>query len=271
VPAPLRTVVSAGIGYRLDGFPPGVHTGLPSRCLTVVLGFDGPIGLSGPALTSQSEVRLEAIAGGLHAGPVFIAHEGHQYGVQLELTPYGCRALFGMPASELASNVVPLGDVLGGAGELHERLALAPSWPARFAVVRGVLARAGQDRDRVRAPRREVEHVWSRLAATNGATSVAGLAREVGWSRRHLSGVFTREFGLAPKLMARVMRFESAVALLRRATPPPLAEVAATCGFADQAHLTRDWHELAGASPSAWAAAEHFPFVQDEDLAVAAS
>jgi AraC-like DNA-binding protein len=271
VPAGLRAFVSAGVGYRLEGFPPGVHTGLPSRCLTVVLSFDGPLGLSGPTATSPSDVGLEALAGGLHARPVFIAHDGHQHGVQLELTPEGSRALFGMPASELASTVVPLDAVLGSAGELHERLALAPSWPACFAGVADLLSRACRVGDPARAARPEVEHVWSRLVATDGAVSVAGLADEVGWSRRHLSGVFTREFGLAPKVLARVMRFERALALVRRAAPPPLAEVAATCGYADQAHLAREWRDLAGASPSAWAAGERFPFVQDAGAAVPAS
>ena len=31
----------------------------------------------------------------------------------------------------------------------------------------------------------------------------------------------------------------------------PLARVAATCGFADQAHMTREFRTLAGTTPSA--------------------
>jgi transcriptional regulator GlxA family with amidase domain len=92
------------------------------------------------------------------------------------------------------------------------------------------------------------------------------LAGEVGWSRRHLTDRFTAEYGLGPKAMARVLRFERARWMIVRAAFPSLAAVAAECGYADQAHMTREWQALAGASPTAWLAAEQLPFVQDDDM-----
>lgn len=41
------------------------------------------------------------------------------------------------------------------------------------------------------------------------------------------------------------------------------SEVAAACGYADQAHMTREWHKLTGVTPAAWLAGEHLPNVQD--------
>jgi AraC-like DNA-binding protein len=54
----------------------------------------------------------------------------------------------------------------------------------------------------------------------------------------------------------------------------PLAEVATRCGFADQAHLNREWQQLAGSTPREWLAQElhdprndaEFPFVQDDSV-----
>jgi transcriptional regulator GlxA family with amidase domain len=51
-----------------------------------------------------------------------------------------------------------------------------------------------------------------------------------------------------------VLRFSRAHAMARVA-PPAWADIAAACGFADQAHLTREFRALAGATPAAWAAA----------------
>ena len=85
--------------------------------------------------------------------------------------------------------------------------------------------------------------------ATGGTLTVGALAAEVGWSRRHLGERFRAEIGLTPKAAGRVLRFERARRLLGRARRPGLAEVAALSGYYDQAHLNREWRELAGCSP----------------------
>jgi hypothetical protein len=183
------------VGYRFEGFPPGTHRGMPSGSLTCIVSLAGPVEIAGMPDRRQPAASFEAFAGGLHPGHAVIRHDGTQYGVSLTLTPLAARRLFGMPPSELASAVVPLGEVLGPGPELVERLAEARTWDERFAILDRVLARAVLD---VPPPAPEVDHTWQRLVATAGRTSVEALAGEVGWSRRHLSERFRREFGLTP-------------------------------------------------------------------------
>src|SRR5215467_6717236 len=112
----------------------------------------------------------------------------------------------------------------------------------------------------------EVGQAWRLLLASGGVSNVSGLAAEIGWSDRHLRGRFREETGLTPKAAARVIRFDRARRLLQRRAAaatalPPLADLAADCGYYDQAHLAREFRDLAGCPPSAWLAQE-FRIVQ---------
>ena len=86
------------------------------------------------------------------------------------------------------------------------------------------------------------------------------LAAGTGWSERHLTGRFRAEIGLAPKAAARVIRFDRARKLLVRKLTAGgdylLADLAADCGYFDQAHLAREFRALAGCPPSQWLAEE---------------
>jgi AraC-like DNA-binding protein len=268
-PAPLlRPFVDRYIGYRQEGFAPGVHRGLPSRHLTFIISLADPVDIAGMPDAAQPPAAYQAFVGGLHAAPATIRHDGTQVGVSIQLTPLGAHALLGMPAGALAWSVVDLEDVLGRpAGELVERLAEARTWAARFTVLDEVLT---SRLDEPAGPARETVRAWERLVASGGRLDVGTLAKEVGWSRRHLSERFRVELGLPPKVVGRVLRFERARRLLEAPRRPSLAEVAAVCGYYDQAHLNREFRELAGCSPLVWLA-EELPSVQDEGVELGAS
>ncbi len=172
--------------------------------------------------------------------------EGEQSGMQLDLEPPVARALLGVPMSELASQSVVDADVVGALGgdALVERLTTAPDWPARFALIdRAVAAR--------RAPvSREVTWALARLRASGGAVSMRSLAADLGWSPRRLVAGFRDEVGLPPKRVARIIRFERVIGLLRAGVP--LADTAYSCGYADQPHLNRDFREFAQSTPADW-------------------
>jgi len=256
-PAPaLRRYVDSYVGFDLLGFPPGVHCGPPSRGLTAVISLSGPLEMATGVDDGSPVNRFGSVAGGLMSRAVAIHHHGRLHGVQVSLTPLGARAVYGMPAAALAHRLVPLDDLLGALGvELVDRLRTATTWAARFTALDEALLRAvGRDGggDRVRHVRPEVAEAWRRLVAARGRVRVGAVAAELGWSRRHLTERFRDELGLSPKTFARVLRFEHAHGLATAPDPPPWADVATVSGYADQAHLVRDWSEFTGRSPTAW-------------------
>lgn len=256
----LAPYVSDYVTYR-HRTAPGVHHGLPSGTLTLVLSFDDPVDLAW-ADRPQERARLWSLVSGLHTGPVHIHHDGRQHGIQVGLTPLGARALLGLPAGALAHQVVDLAEVL--TLPLPELAAAADGEQVRLleASLRSVLAHGHRP---TTAP--ELLQAWRLLSASHGTVRVEDVAAAVGWGRRHLGRRFRAEFGLGPKQAARVLRFDRSRQLLTAGGR--LVEVAATAGFSDQAHLTREWRELAGCTPTTYLRAE-VPFLQDRDAAAGA-
>jgi AraC-like DNA-binding protein len=257
-PAPgLRGLVSYH-GYDLRGLPPGRHRGLPSPYLTFVVTFGPALELERP---DGRRDRFAACVGGLHDAPERIVHDGRQSGVHLTVHPLAARALFGLPAAALADVTVPVDDVLGAAGrELAARVADAEDagWEARFAALDDVLGRLLRRHDAVGEATDEVRHAW-RVLTSSAPGGVSDLAREVGWSGDHLGRRFRAEFGVGPKVAARMARFDRArrdVARRAGAGTLALADVAADHGYADQAHLTREFRALADCTPTRWVSEE---------------
>jgi AraC-like DNA-binding protein len=261
---PLRGLIGWYSGYRQQGIPPARHRGLPSPYLTLIITLDDPLTVARHPSPADRPGDYRTLVGGLHTTPALITHPGRQSGVQVRLSPLGARALLGLPAGELAGRDMAADDVLGPvATELHERLRAADGWPARFAVLDQVLL-ARADLDQQVSP--DIAEAWRLLVRSGGQVRAGELAGHVGWSPRYLQQRLRTETGLTPKAAARVSRFDRARRILQRQAvggagatggrAGTLAEVAAGCGYYDQAHLAREFRALAGCPPATWLADE---------------
>jgi AraC-like DNA-binding protein len=265
LPAPqLRPYIAWYSGYRQRGVPPMSHRGMPSPYMTLILTLDDPLTIAAHPDAGQPPGDYQLLLGGLHTTPALITHEGRQSGVQIALSPLGARVLLGLPAGEFAGLDLPADEVLGTDIVMaQEALRLAADWPGRFAALDAWLTRRAV---RLSAPRvsPQVSHAWRLLLHVGGAMTIAAVADEVGWSQRRLADRFAAEIGLAPKAAARVIRFDRArrrlAARARDASPDGLglglADLAAACGYFDQAHLNREFRALAGCAPMSWLAEE---------------
>ena len=257
-PPPLCRYVAGYTGYRQHGVPPGRHRGLPSPYLTLIFTLDEPLTIAAHPDPGQPPGEFGTLLGGLHSSPALITHAGAQSGIQVALRPLGARALLGLPAGELADLDVPADAVLGAVcAELRDRVRAAATWPERFAILDEVLCRRVIVDEDV-AP--GVSWAWGELLREGGALRVSALAEGTGWSGRHLTSRFRAEIGLTPKAAARVIRFDRARRLMVRRLAADgdylLADLAADCGYFDQAHLAREFRSLAGCPPSQWLAEE---------------
>ncbi|KRA61201.1 hypothetical protein ASD89_04130 [Caulobacter sp. Root656] len=80
---------------------------------------------------------------------------------------------------------------------------------------------------------------------------ISELAEVASLSMSHFARAFKNSVGVTPQSFIRRRRIERAKKLLSD-TSTALAQVAQDCGFCDQAHLTRAFHDLVGLPPSRW-------------------
>jgi AraC-like DNA-binding protein len=247
----LEGIVRRYCGYDHDGAGLVRRREVAQDEVTIILSLGPLLRVGGP---DHPEEAYGSFVAALTDTFAITEHEGPLRGIEVNLSPLGAHMLFGVAMHELSSRLVlPLEDVLGAPvlGVLVERLACAPGWADRFALLdRFVLGRVS----RARRPSPDVDWAWRRLRATGGLLPVGELARELGCSRRHLISRFREQVGPAPKTAARLIRFQRTVRLLERDAGGRFAEIAQRCGYYDQAHMNREFRELAGTAPGEFVA-----------------
>jgi AraC-like DNA-binding protein len=89
-----------------------------------------------------------------------------------------------------------------------------------------------------------------RMERTRGLVEIGRLARDLGISSRQLERRFLKLVGLTPKVFCRMQRFQEVFRAIDENQPNWL-EAALSAGYYDQAHLIRDFRDLAGEPPAA--------------------
>jgi AraC-like DNA-binding protein len=199
------------------------------------------------ALGATSEAQVVSLAGR-------IEH------VEIELRPGAVPALLGVPAGELAGQVVPLEQLWGSRATSVRDLLLEERDPARrIDLVQAVLAqRAGQGEGPA-----VLGEALSRIGHAAGNLRVGALAADLGLSERRLEQLFHHHVGLSPKTTCRVARFRATVERLAAAPATPWVELALAAGFSDQAHLVNEFRAVSGLAPRELQQRAGFGFLQD--------
>ncbi len=244
----LRGIVSQYCDYTESGGLPIRRRELPEPIVVVILNFGPPFQLidSSPTCTATAQTSFVA---GLSTRAQIVESSGRSRCIQFDLTPLGARRFFGRPLSELTDQIVPWSDLASAAaGSLPERLAEARDSEHRFALLDELITTQVARRPEPPAP---VAWAWDQLVDSHGRAPVGHLAGEIGWSRRHFAAQCRSYLGETPKVLARLLRFKRARALLGSGHRSGWSEIALAAGYYDQAHFIHDCREFAGLSPEA--------------------
>lgn len=249
VPPDLTGIVARLTGYQENGRALRHASEMAAMVVPLVISFSDPFEI---ALSRHptAEDRYASFTSGLYPGYVVISSTGTAQCVQIDFTPLGAYRFFGLPMSEIASRMVAL-EELGDLGlmELRDRLAALNDWDRRLDQVEEfVRRRIGKAEPNVSA----VAWAYDTIMKRGGNTRMRDLAAALDWSRKHLNVSFHETVGVGPKTVARMARFNHAIGIAN-AGNNSWADIAFAAGYADQAHMTREFREFAGITPGQFA------------------
>jgi len=181
-------------------------------------------------------------------GPMLAAELLHYRDADLlgvRFRPGAATEFLGVRASDLLPRDVNAADIWRDAPELTERL-LASAPASRLALLDTyLLGRRHAVREAGIARRASAA-----IERSHGLLSVRTLTNALGVTERTLQRAFDAAVGIGPKQALRVQRFRAAAAAVTRGAAGSLSRIAAMCGYSDQAHMTRDFVSLGGATPT---------------------
>ena len=233
-----------------------------------VLDFGGadvslPLRFGDPVLVCgdwPTEVPSGALVGP-RTRSVWLRFDGRIDQVNVSFHPGASVALAGVSMTELVDRMASPDDVLPN--HFREAMAeLAPVPPSeRLCRISDLLLGClGPHGD----PDPQVREALRLIRVSRGRARVRWLAEKVNLSVSQLERRFRDRVGLGPKLLARQTRAASLVAAAMSTRAPDWACLAHEHGYADQAHLVRDFRELMGLTPRRFADfANDADFLQD--------
>jgi AraC-like DNA-binding protein len=247
--ARLRPLIAGYCGYAELGVAPPQRQ-LPHPDVVVIIGLGPAIRVVDERDPASANRACQVFAAGLYDAAVVTTSLGPTRGIQLNFTALGARRFLGVGMHAIANRVVELRDLLGhDADNLVGRLQDAATWEAAFALIdAAILSRAS----RTTEPPPEVEWAWRLLRQRGGTLRIESLAREVGWSQKHLIAQFREHVGVSPKQFAGIVRFHRLIAGLATRRDVRWPDLAAAHGYYDQSHLVHDFRKFAGMTPSAY-------------------
>jgi AraC-like DNA-binding protein len=178
--------------------------------------------------------------------PILIAPTGRVRLIGIRFQPGGAFPLLRVPMHELTDGLVELGALDPMLeSELKEAVSDERSLPRCIArIERSLFARA-----RSSAGYSWLPSLANSIVRLGGRQSVDQLALDAGVTGRQLQRRFLREVGIGPKLLSRIVRFQEVFRAVE-GNREGWAQLAAECGYYDQAHLIRDCQQFAGQTPA---------------------
>lgn len=210
--------------------------------------------------TSEDEfiIQPRTMVLGQITEPFFIQPTGYVKSFAVRFYPYGFANFVSTPIKDLANKETPLNLLFGEetAKELGQKITNAKDTKARIRIVENFLFKRLSDQEFIDDI---VKTTIDTMFLTKGNISIKSALKDVS-KRRQLERNFTKQIGISPKQLGKVIRLQTALKMMLNQQTGNLSEIAYISDYYDQAHFTKDFKKLTGTTPK--------EFYEDEEMAL---
>ena len=193
-------------------------------------------------------IQPRAMVFGQITEPYYIQPTGEVSTFAIRFYPYGFANFISTPISELADKETPLSALFEEeeAKALEREIIEASSTLSRIEAVENFLLTKLKDqsiRDNI------VKTTVDTLIRTKGNEAINSILKADLSKRRSLERKFSKEVGISPKQLGKIIRLQAALKMMLNKKGEKLTQIAYESEYYDQAHFIRDFKSLTGTNP----------------------
>ena len=180
--------------------------------------------------------------------PYDIQPTGYVNTFAVRFYPYGFANFISRPIQELADKETPLRALFEekSVRELEQKIINAPSTQSRMEAVEDFLLNKLTNQsvlDNI------VKSTVDALFSTKGSKPINSILKDNPSKRRNLERKFSKQVGISPKQLGKIIRLQAALKLILNNQGENLTQIAYESKYYDQAHFIKDFKEFTGTNP----------------------
>ena len=193
-------------------------------------------------------IQPRAMVFGQITKPYYVQPTGYANAFAVRFYPYGFANFTTRPINELADRETPLTALFEESlvRELEQNIVNASSTEVRIEIVEKFLLDRLSDQSVID---KIVKSTIDALAQTKGNASINSILKGDMSKRRSLERNFSKQVGISPKQLGKIIRLQAALELMLNDDQASLTQIAYDSAYYDQAHFIKDFKEFTGINP----------------------
>lgn len=200
--------------------------------------------------TSENEFVLQprALVVGQINQPFYIQPVGEVNTFAIRFYPFGFGNFMNRDIKDLLNREAPISEIFKkeDANNLESLIIEASSTKKRIEIVEEFLL---NQLSKASLIDKVVSSTVNDIIESKGGLAINELLSKHGFNRRSLERKFSKQVGLSPKQLGKVIRLQAALKLLIESDAKNLTQVAYASDYYDQAHFIKDFQEFTGTNP----------------------